>query len=86
MRLPTMALLRFGRDLLDPGASSTLSTPRRRKNQDGSFGPKRRAGAPASNWIQTVQGCDFFVALRLYGTAADFFGQTRKPDDVVKVT
>jgi hypothetical protein len=58
-------------------------------NQDGSidlwFGPSRPAEAPASNWIQTVSGRDFLVALRLYGTGVEFFDQTWKPDDVVRV-
>jgi hypothetical protein len=39
----------------------------------------------ASNWIQTVDGRDFLVALRLYGTGVEFYDQTWKPDDVVKV-
>lgn len=58
-------------------------------NQDGSvdlwFGPTKPAEAPASNWIQTVSGRNFLVALRLYGTSVEFFDQTWKPDDVVKV-
>ena len=59
------------------------------KNRDGSidlyFGPGKPAGAPESNWIQTVRGRNFIVALRLYGTGVEFFDQTWKPDDVVKV-
>src|SRR5262245_41700456 len=58
-------------------------------NSDGSidlwFGPSRPAGAPDSNFIQTVSGRNFLVALRLYGTGVEFFDQTWKPDDVVKV-
>jgi hypothetical protein len=58
-------------------------------NNDGSvdlwFGPTKPANAPASNWIQTVSGRNFLVALRLYGTGVEFFDQTWKPDDVVKV-
>ncbi len=58
-------------------------------NADGSidlwFGPQRPADAPETNWIQTVDGRDFLVALRLYGTGVEFFDQTWKPDDVVKV-
>jgi hypothetical protein len=58
-------------------------------NSDGSidlwFGPKKPADAPQSNWIQTVEGRNFLVALRLYGTGVQFFDQTWKPDDVVKV-
>jgi hypothetical protein len=58
-------------------------------NSDGSidlwFGPEKPADAPESNWIQTVAGRNFLVALRLYGTGVEFFDQTWKPDDVVKV-
>ena len=58
-------------------------------NADGSidiyFGPQKSADVAASNWIQTVDGRDFLVALRLYGTGVEFYDQTWKPDDVVKV-
>ena len=58
-------------------------------NDDGSvdlyFGPAKPADAPDSNWIQTVKGRSFLVAFRLYGTGTEFFDQTWKPDDVVKV-
>jgi hypothetical protein len=58
-------------------------------NNDGSidlwFGPEKPADALESNWIQTVEGRNFLVALRLYGTGVEFFDQTWKPDDVVKV-
>jgi hypothetical protein len=58
-------------------------------NQDGSvdlwFGPQKPGAAPESNWIQTVGGRNFLVALRLYGTGVAFFDQSWKPDDVVKV-
>jgi hypothetical protein len=58
-------------------------------NSDGSidlwFGPSKPAGTPGSNFIQTVDGRNFLVALRLYGTEVEFFDQTWKPDDVVKV-
>jgi hypothetical protein len=58
-------------------------------NSDGSvdlwFGPAKPAKAPESNWIQTVSGRNYLVALRLYGTGVEFFDQTWKPDDVVKV-
>ena len=59
------------------------------KNDDGSldiwFGAEKPADAPESNWIQTVAGRDFLVALRLYGAQAPFYDQTWVPDDVVKV-
>lgn len=57
-------------------------------NSDGSidlwFAPAKPADVPSSNWIQTVGGRNFLVALRLYGTGVEFFDQTWKPDDVVK--
>lgn len=59
------------------------------KNHDGSidiwFGAEKPADAPATNWIQTVSGRDFLVALRLHGAQAPFYDQTWVPDDVVKV-
>ncbi|WP_223217062.1 DUF1254 domain-containing protein [Rhizobium cauense] len=58
-------------------------------NDDGSvdlyFGATKPAEAPDSNWIQTVEGRDFIAAVRLYGTGVEFFDQTWKPDDVVKL-
>jgi hypothetical protein len=58
-------------------------------NSDGSvdlsFAPQKPGDVPASNWIQTISGRNFLVALRLYGTGVEFFDQTWKPDDVVKV-
>ena len=57
-------------------------------NGDGSvdlwFGPAKPAGAPDANFIQTVGGRSFLIALRLYGSGVEFFDQTWKPDDVVK--
>jgi hypothetical protein len=49
------------------------------------FAPEKPADVPASNFIQTVSGRNFLVALRLYGTGVEFFDQTWKPDDVVKI-
>jgi hypothetical protein len=58
-------------------------------NDDGSidlwFGPKLPDNLSKSNWIQTVDGRDFLVALRLYGAQAAFYDQTWKPDDIAKV-
>ena len=58
-------------------------------NTDGSidlyFGPQKPANVADSNWIQTADGRDFLVALRLYGTGVEFYDQSWKPDDVVKV-
>jgi len=59
------------------------------KNKDGSidlyFGSTKPAGAPAENWIQTIDGRDFLACIRLYGSEIGFFDQTWKPDDLVKV-
>jgi hypothetical protein len=58
-------------------------------NADGSvdlyFGPAKPTNVAQSNWIQTVNGRNFLVALRLYGTGVAFYDQSWKPDDVVKV-
>ena len=32
-----------------------------------------------------MNGRDFLVTIRLYGTGTEFYDQTWKPDDVVKV-
>lgn len=59
------------------------------KNNDGSidlyFGAQRPAAAPESNWIQVQEGRHFLVTLRLYGTGIEFYDQSWKPDDVVKL-
>jgi hypothetical protein len=59
-------------------------------NSDGSvdlwFGPSKPTEAPDTNWIQTVSGRNFLVALRLYGTGVEFFDQTWKPDDVASTS
>jgi hypothetical protein len=59
------------------------------KNTDGSldiwFGSKQSDGAADAAFIQTVPERNFLVALRLYGTGVEFFDQSWKPDDVVKV-
>ncbi len=58
-------------------------------NADGSvdlyFSPTKAASVNEKNWIQTLNGRAFLVAIRLYGSATEFFDQTWKPDDVVKV-
>ena len=58
-------------------------------NADGTvdiyFGPTKPSDAPESNWIQTTKGRAFLVALRLYGTGTEFYDQTWKPDDVVRL-
>lgn len=59
------------------------------KNTDGSidlyFGPEKPKDAPQSNFLQAVKGRHFLAALRLYGTGVEFYDQTWKPDDVVKL-
>ena len=59
------------------------------KNEDGSidlyFGPTKPDGAPDANWIQTIEDRAFLVGLRIYGSAVEFFDQTWKPDDIVRV-
>src|SRR4029077_14464784 len=58
-------------------------------NTDGSidlyFGPQKPANVADSNWIQTADGRDFLVSLPLYGARVEFYDQSWKPDDVVKV-
>ncbi|QRM55272.1 DUF1254 domain-containing protein [Sinorhizobium sp. BG8] len=58
-------------------------------NDDGSidlwFGPSKPADAPDTNFIQTVEGRNFLATVRLYGTGTEFYDQTWKPDDLVKV-
>jgi hypothetical protein len=60
------------------------------KNADGSidvwFGPAKPANAPDTNFIQTVGGRDFIATVRLYGTGIEFFDQSWKPDDIVKMS
>ncbi|MGC4013458.1 MAG: DUF1254 domain-containing protein [Luteolibacter sp.] len=59
------------------------------KNADGSidiwFGPEKPAGVADAAFIETIPGRNFLVALRLYGSGVEFYDQTWKPDDVVKV-
>jgi len=58
-------------------------------NADGSidlyFSPTKTEGVNEKNWIQTFDGRAFLVTIRLYGTGTEFYDQTWKPDDVVKV-
>lgn len=58
-------------------------------NSDGSidiwFAPSKPAEAADTNFVQTISGRNFLAAVRLYGTGVEFFDQTWKPDDVVKV-
>ena len=58
-------------------------------NDDGSidlyFGPKKPEDVAETNFIKTVKGRDFITVIRLYGTGIEFFDQTWKPDDVIRV-
>ncbi len=58
-------------------------------NEDGSidlyFGPNLPDNVNRSNFIQTVPDRNFLATVRLYGTGAEFYDQTWKPDDLVKV-
>ena len=42
-------------------------------------------GVPDTDWIQTIENRAFLVGLRIYGSAVEFFDQTWKPDDIVKL-
>lgn len=57
-------------------------------NSDGSIdlwlAPTKPANAPESNFIQTVNGRNFLVTVRLYGTGTEFFDQSWKLPDVEK--
>ena len=58
-------------------------------NTDGSIdiylGPTKPQGIDAKNWIQTLSGKAFIAAIRLYGSGTEFYDQTWKPDELVKV-
>jgi hypothetical protein len=45
------------------------------------FGPRPPRGAE-HNWIQTIPGKSWFLALRLYGPLESWFDKTWQPDDV----
>ena len=47
------------------------------------FGPN--SPGAGRNWLRTVPGKGFFVALRRYGPKRVFFDQTWKPGDIAKV-
>ena len=49
------------------------------------FSPVQPDGVGAKNWIQSIPGRAQLVAVRLYCTGADFFDQTWKSDDLVKL-
>ncbi|MFI1094963.1 DUF1214 domain-containing protein [Streptomyces sp. NPDC020917] len=68
-----------------PSTNSYYDIP---KNDDGSidiwFAPRKPDAVADSAFIQTIPGRAFVIALRLYGTAAAFYDQTWKPDDLIK--
>ncbi len=49
------------------------------------FSPEKPDGVGEKNWIQSIPGRAQMVAVRLYGTGAEFYDQTWKPDDLVKL-
>lgn len=49
------------------------------------FGPERPDGVIDAAFIQTLPGRNFVACVRLYGTAAAFYDQTWRPDDLVRV-
>ena len=58
-------------------------------NDDGSidiwFAPEQPEDVADTNFIQTIPGRNFMAILRLYGAKIEFYDQTWKPDDLVKV-
>ncbi|MBP0600939.1 DUF1254 domain-containing protein [Aeromonas sanarellii] len=73
-------------DQLLPSTNGYYDIP---KNKDGSidlwFGPSKPKDVADSAFIKTIEGRNFLVALRLYGTEDGFYDQTWVPDDLVKV-
>jgi hypothetical protein len=73
-------------DQLLPSINGYYDLP---KNPDGSLdiwiGPSKPADVADVSFLKTVPGRNFLVAVRLYGTEVEFYDQTWKPDDVVKV-
>jgi hypothetical protein len=47
--------------------------------------PELPDGVPESNWIQTAPDRALICCIRFYGTEIEFYDQTWKPDDVVKI-
>ena len=56
-----------------------------KKNSDGSFtvyfGPKAPKGYE-NNWIETVSGKSWFVALRMYSPLKPWIDQTWRPSEI----
>ena len=49
------------------------------------FAPEKPEGVSEKNWIQSIPGRAQMVAIRLYGAGTEFYDQTWRPDDIVKV-
>ena len=66
--------------------SQSYPTPAATADRDGSttitFGPERPSNSPEGNWIQTVPGRGWFVALRLYSPLAPFFDKSWRPSEI----
>ena len=78
------------RSLLDNSQPfpSIASNSNLKSNADGSADICLDPTAPKTanaNWIKTVPGRGYFVALRLYGPTQPFFDKQWRPDDIVKV-
>ena len=65
----------------------TVASPTKgiRKNVDGSydiyFGPKAPKGFE-SNWLETIPGKGWFVALRMYGPQQAWIDKTWRPGEI----
>jgi hypothetical protein len=49
------------------------------------FSPEQPDGVGDKNWIQSIPGRAGMIAVRLYGAGTEFYDQTWRPDDVIKV-
>jgi hypothetical protein len=69
--------------------SQNYPTPAARPARDGSttiyLGPERLDRVERGNWIQTVPGKGWFIALRLYNPLAAFFDKTWRPSEIEAV-
>jgi hypothetical protein len=64
---------------------SSQQSPAPKANADGSidvyFAPQAPAGQE-SNWLQTIPGKSWFVALRMYGPLQPWLDQTWRPGEI----
>ncbi|MET8796727.1 DUF1254 domain-containing protein [Nocardia sp. NPDC004568] len=69
-----------------PSTNSYYDIPH---NPDGSidlwFGPEKPDGVADAAFVQVIPGRHFVGVLRLYGTGAEFYDQSWKPGDFVKI-